>query len=84
MSLVRLQESFCVGGYGAVLLPLEVPCTKSTSRERKILSRLHEKTIGAVGKRGRVTGQAGLELSCDQENWRATNFATAQQSNISY
>jgi hypothetical protein len=35
MSLVRIQKDFCVGGYGAVLLPLEVPCAKSTIRERE-------------------------------------------------
>jgi hypothetical protein len=39
MSLVRIPESFCVGGSGAVLLPLEVPCTKSTTREKEYLPR---------------------------------------------
>jgi hypothetical protein len=78
MSLVRIQESFCVGGSGAVLLPLEVPCTKSTNRERKTFIDYTSRMSEPGGKRGRVTGQAGLELSCDQENWRASNFATAQ------
>jgi hypothetical protein len=39
VSLVRIPESFYVGGSGAVLLPLEVPCTKSTSRGRENLPR---------------------------------------------
>jgi hypothetical protein len=39
MSLVRRQENFCVGGSGAMLLLLLVPCTKSTIRERENLPR---------------------------------------------
>jgi hypothetical protein len=35
--LVRIPESFCVGDSGAVLLPLEVPSTKSTERKEVFL-----------------------------------------------
>jgi hypothetical protein len=77
MSLVRIQENFCLVGSGAVLLPLEVPCTKSTRTEKTFLDNT-SKSIVAIGKRGGVTCQAGLKLACDQENWLAINFPTAQ------
>jgi hypothetical protein len=38
MSSVRIQENFCVGGSGTVLLPLEVPCT-NLQAERENLPR---------------------------------------------
>jgi hypothetical protein len=57
MGLARIQGSFCVGGSGAVLLPLEVPCTKSTSRERKTFL---DYTGGGEERKGNWPGRDGI------------------------
>jgi hypothetical protein len=81
-NLVTILVWFYVGGYGTVLLPIEVHSLKSTvTRER--FRKLHERSTGSERKkkRGNWSGK-GLVVMWPGRKWRALNFVTAHIQNL--